>query len=268
MLHLVLFLCIPLALAAPPIGPWTMVLEDTFTHFNNSLWTKGWSWCTPEGCKPPVQEKPGDTCYFPDEAVYVEDGQLVLESKRQVMRGYSYTSGVVNSAAYNASQGFPCHFGYYEARIKVSPGGFPGLCPAFWFPNTVCPPNTTCEIDVEVPDGKCCGEGAYVWFTVHGNNDHRFTNMSCNTNGKGYCGDSYHVFGVLWQSDIVCFYYDDVEKFCTNELIPQHVGWMVFDNEIGLGGNEWSGYPSDNTPFPQKMYIDWVRAWKLDVVVT
>jgi len=256
-----LLLIVPLALAAPPIGPWTLVLEDTFAHFNNSLWTKGWSWCNPQGCSPRSFEKPGDTCYFPDEAVYIENGQLVLESNRQSMGGYNYTSGVVTTATYNASQGFSSHFGYYEARIKSSPGGWEGFCPAFWFPNTVCPTGTYCEIDVEIPTGKCCGVGADVYFSVLGKGEERGKHITCVENG--YCGDGYHVYGVLWQSDIVCFFYDDKESFCTNDLIPQNAGWMVLDNEIGLGGNGWAGFPSENTLFPQKMYIDWVRAWKL-----
>jgi len=261
LLHLVLWLCIRLALTSPPPGDWSLVLEDHFNTFNHNLWTKGWTWCNPLGCPPPVKEKPGDTCYFPDEAVYIEDGHLVLESKRQEMGGYDYTSGVVNSASYNSSQGFPCLFGYYETRIKSSPGGWEGFCPAFWFPNTVCPTGQTCELDIEIPGGKCCGNGAEVWFSVHGNNVEVGSKMNCTD--RGYCGDNYHVYGLLWQSDIVCFYYDDVEAYCTKEKedIPQTVGWMVFDNEMGLGGDEWAGFPNDKTLFPQKMYIDWVRAW-------
>jgi len=261
MLHLVLWLFIPLTLASPPFGPWTLVLEDNFTHFNHSLWTKGWTWCTATGgCQPPVYEKPGDTCYFPDEAVYIENGELVLESNKQAMGGYNYTSGVVNSASYNTSQGFSCLFGYYEARIKSSPGGWEGFCPAFWFPNTVCPTGKTCEMDIEIPGGNCCGKGAEVWFTVHGNDDRRYTMINCTENG--YCGDHYHIYGLLWRSDLICFYYDDVEVLCTKDLIMQTAGWMVFDNEIGLGGDKWSGFPTDDTLFPQKMYIDWVRVWK------
>jgi len=262
-LHLVLWLCIRLALTSPPPGDWSLVLEDHFNTFNHNLWTKGWTWCNPLGCPPPLKEKPGDTCYFPDEAVYIEDGKLVLESKRQEMGGYHFTSGVVNSAAYNSTQGFPCLFGYYETSFKSSPGGWEGFCPAFWFPNTVCPVGQTCELDIEIPGGNCCSNGAEVWFSVHGNDVEVGSKMNCTTE-KGYCGDDYHVYGLLWQSDMVCFYYDGVEGYCTKEKadIPQTTGWMVFDNEMGLGGDQWAGFPNDKTPFPQKMYIDWVRVWK------
>jgi len=262
LLHLVV--CITFLYASPPRGDWNLVLEDNFHYFNSSMWTKGWTWCRPEGCDPPVQVKPGDTCYFPDEAVYIEDGQLVLEANRKEMGGYNFTSGVVNSAAYNASQGFPCLYGYYEARIKSSPGGWEGFCPAFWFPNTVCPPGDHCELDIEIPGGKCCGLGTEVWWSVHGNRTEVGSKNYCSR--LGYCSDHYHIYGMLWESEIVCFYYDDLEAYCTNAtqkgLIPQTIGWMVFDNEIGLGGDEWTGFPNDDTPFPQKMYIDWVRVWK------
>jgi len=145
--------------------------------------------------------------------------------------------------------------------LKSSPGGWEGFCPAFWFPNTVCPPGDHCELDIEIPGGKCCGLGSEVWFSVHGNTVEVGTNISC-TRHRGYCGDDYHIYGMNWQSNLVCFYYDNVEIYCTNEHIPQTIGWMVFDNEMGLGGNEWAGFPNDDTPFPQKVYIDWVRVWK------
>jgi len=207
-----------------------------------------------------VKEKPGDTCYFPDEAVYIENGQLVLESNQKAMGGYNYTSGVVSTAAFNASQGFPCHFGYYEANIKSSPGGWEGFCPAFWFPNTVCPPGKNCEIDVEVPGSNCTGNGRDVYFTVEYNSVQLEAHTQCGD--QGFCSDHYHTYGVLWQADVVCFYLDNVEELCSRNFIPQTAGWLVFDNEIGLGGNSWAGFPSSSTPFPQKMYVDWVRAWK------
>jgi len=265
-LVLVLTLCALFTNSSPPPGKWNLVIEDHFNTFNSSLWTKGWSWCTKAGCSPPVKTKSGgDVCYFPDEAVYVENGNLVIQADRKSMGGWNYTSGVVNSAQYNSTQGHACHFGYYEVRLKAVLGGWEGFCSTMWFPNTVCDrsvdPENTCEIDMEIPTGKCCGLGNLPHFSTQNNGG--FTEAVFTCSERGYC-DEFNIYGILWESDQISFYFNGLRVGATNDKsqIPQNPGWMVLDNEIGLGGNDWNGYPSDDAPFPFKMYVDYVRMYE------
>jgi len=249
-------------LFADPPGPgagWTLVLEDHFDTFNDKLWTKGWTWYVNGTAQPPTQTKDSETdCYFPPENAYVQNGNLIIVNDRKDTEGgYHYTSGVVNSASYNSSSGFIQTYGYWEARMWVSPGEIEGMCPAFWLPNV-----GPYEIDIiETPGGKCCGLGATAWFTVHNHTDGREDYGTYNAFPGSYWGDTYHVFGLLWRPDRLCWYTDNVERFCTKSYVPQTAGYAVFCNEIGLGGDAWTGSP-DLTPFPQIMQVDWIRVWK------
>jgi len=247
---------------ADPPGPgWKLSIEDNFDTFNDKLWTKGWSWYKNGVPQPPVQTKGNDPdCYFAPENVYVQNGNLVILNERRTNQGLHYTSGIVNSIKYNNSQGFEQQYGYFEARIWGSPGGIEGMCPAFWLPNTLNNGDDGhCELDiVEVPGGSCCGVGKTAYWTLsNGTNG----DVSGKLNSpSGYWGDTYHIWGVLWQSDSVCWYTDNVQQFCTKQYIPTTPAYMVFDNEIGLAGDDWAGSPN-NTAFPQYMHVDWVRAW-------
>jgi len=257
----ILFLSFIALVTCDPPGPgWKLVLEDNFDTFNPKLWTKGWSWYKDGVPQPPVQVKASDPdCYFAEENIYVQNGNLVILNERRANQGKNYTSGVVNSIKYNSTQGFQQLYGYWEARIWGSQGGVEGMCPAFWLPNVINNGDDGGgEIDiVEVPGGKCCGLGAAAWFSVH-NHSHEDTTSYNMTNG--YWGDTYHLYAALWQSDSVCFYVDNIQRFCTKKYTPTTEAYMVLDNEIGLAGSDWAGDPT-NTKFPQYMQVDWVRVW-------
>ena len=139
-------LLLPQARSPPPPADaghsWVATLHDTFdggVEVNGSLWTKGWSWCNgtgqlPGSPQPRTQEKASDTCWFGDENVAIDsdEGHLVLTNRREPAHGYNYTSGVVNSISYGPGLGFQQTYGYFEARIKPSPGAHNlGMCPAF-----------------------------------------------------------------------------------------------------------------------------------------
>jgi len=257
--------------AVPPGNPkqWSLVFNDDFDSFNNSKWTKGWSWYDGHGSSRPRRNtKDGDECFFADENVYVEDGKLVLVNRREVREGYNYSSGTVNTLQYNESQGFEQVHGYFEARIRASPGGGPGQTPAFWMPNRANDGDDgRSEIDVmEIPGGDCCGSGRTAWFTVHdGFGNKRYGNYFYPVLDQPYVprywGDDFHDYGLLWAPGLLAFYVDGVERFRTHELVPATPAYMVLDNEIGLGHNSWSGEP-ENATFPQQMLIDHVRVWR------
>jgi len=257
--------------AAPPGNPndWSLVFGDDFDTFNDSKWTKGWSWYDGRGrSRPRRHTKDGDECLFADENVFIEDGKLILENRRESRGGFNYTSGTVNTLQYNGSQGFEQVYGYFEARIKASPGGEPGQTPAFWMPNRAnSGDDGHSEIDVvEIPGADCCGSGRAAWFTVHdGFGAKRYGNYFYPVLDEPfvprYWGDDFHDYGLLWMPGMLAFYIDGVERFRTCELVPATPAYMVLDNEIGLGHDTWSGEP-DAAFYPQRMSIDHVRVWR------
>jgi len=257
--------------ADPPGNPndWVKVFSDEFDEFDAAKWTKGWSWYDGQGHSRPRRfSKAGDECFFADENAFVEDGKLILENRREKKGGFNYTSGTVNTLKYNDTQGFEQVYGYFEARIRASPGGGPGQTPAFWMPNHANDGDDgRSEIDVvEIPGAECCGSGRVAWFTVHdGFGAKRYGNFFYPVLEEPfiprYWGDDYHDYALLWLPGLLAFYVDGVERFRTTELVPATPAYMVLDNEIGLGHNTWSGEPA-NASFPQRMMVDHVYVWR------
>ena len=88
---------------------------------------QGWSWYDGKGNpQPRVHTKASDTCYCGDDNVAVSNGVLTLTNRREESHGFNYTSGVVNSIHYppGSGRGFERAYGYFEARIKPSPGKY------------------------------------------------------------------------------------------------------------------------------------------------
>lgn len=270
----IVLVCLHRVSSVPPgnLNDWELSLAEEFDAFNTSLWTKGWSWYDGKGNPLPRNHtKASDTCWFDDNNVFVRNGSLVLVNKRENNHGFNYSSGVVNSIAYNRSQGFQQTYGYFEARIRPSPGATNcGMCPAFWMPNVLnAGDNGHCEIDVmEIPGNKRFGGGHTMYGTVHTLDDH-YDHGSAHGNVtlSGYFSDEYHNFAVLWEPGVLAWYYDDKEFFRTDKYVPSTAAYLVLDNEVGLGHLDpvgdggWAGDPS-HTPFPQEMLIDHVKVWR------
>jgi beta-glucanase (GH16 family) len=77
----------------------------------------------------------------------------------------------------------------------------------------------------------------------------------------------YHVFAVEWGQNFIHFFVDDV---LYQQITPDDVkgkGDWVYDHpfflllNVAVGGN-YVGFPTDDTPFPQTMYVDYVRVYK------
>jgi beta-glucanase (GH16 family) len=75
----------------------------------------------------------------------------------------------------------------------------------------------------------------------------------------------FHVFAVEWGRDYMRFYVDDTFY---QEVTPKDLkGPWVFDHpfyiilNVAVGGN-FVGGPSESTPFPQTMLVDYVRVYE------
>ena len=67
-----------------------------------------------------------------------------------------------------------------------------------------------------------------------------------------------------WDAEQIIWYVDGVEV-ARNSLAEEvydefHQPFFILLN-IAVGG-EWAGRPDHSTPFPQFMYIDWVRVYQ------
>ena len=82
----------------------------------------------------------------------------------------------------------------------------------------------------------------------------------------GDFSDEFHVFSIKWEPDSITFYVDDNQyfKFTAPETgaydypfnAPQ---FFIFN--VAVGGN-WPGPPDNNTVFPERMFVDYVRVFQ------
>jgi beta-glucanase (GH16 family) len=184
------------------------------------------------------------------------EGNLVITAIRD---GNSFTSARIKTQGLFSQQ-----YGRFEARLKTPYG--PGLWPAFWLLGdnieTVGWPQCG-EIDVM----ELRGQAPHI---IHGS-----------VHGPGYSGGNpvsksyalinnrfdadYHVFAIEWDEEKIDFFVDDfLYQRIEHTSVP---GEWVFDQEffiilnVAVGG-DYVGFPTEQTPFPQTMIIDYVRVYQ------
>ncbi|MBK8489669.1 MAG: glycoside hydrolase family 16 protein [Saprospirales bacterium] len=155
-------------------------------------------------------------------------------------------------------------FGRIEARIKVPEGR--GLWPAFWLVG---------ENATEV-DWPGCGEVDIMEVI-----DHEPERVHCSahyTNDENKVGDNtdsylapeslsndYHKYRLDWTPTTLTFSMDDimVNQVPIEDDMKEFLRSFYIIFNIAVGGN-WPGDPDETTVFPQKMLVDWVRAYSKD----
>ncbi len=183
------------------------------------------------------------------------EGNLVITA---LQSGNSFTSARIKTQGLFSQQ-----YGRFEARLKTPFG--PGLWPAFWMLGdnieTVGWPQSG-EIDIMELRGQ-------EPHTIHGS-----------IHGPGYSGGNpvsksytlindrfdadYNIFAIEWDADKIDFFVNDyLYQRIENTDTP---GEWVFDQpffiilNVAVGGN-YVGFPTSQTPFPQKMIVDYVRVY-------
>ncbi|MGC8820777.1 MAG: glycoside hydrolase family 16 protein [Fervidobacterium sp.] len=209
--------------------------------------------------------------YYTDgKNAWIENGMLVIEARKEIVKDskgtYQYTSTRMTT-----ENKFTVQYGKIEARIKFPYGK--GLWPAFWMLGE----------NFRYVGWPMCGEIDIVEFLGHDKKTVYGT-----LHGPGYSGtygiggrymldittqpsfvDDFHIFGVVWDEDKLIWYVDNVIYHAVYRSSIESKGKVwVFDNpffiilNLAVGGN-WPGYPDYTTPFPVKMYVDYVRVYKL-----
>lgn len=190
--------------------------------------------------------------------VKVADGNLQITA---ISTGSSYTSGRIKSQGF-----FDQAYGRFEARIKIPYG--PGIWPAFWMlgNNKDTDGWPQCgEIDIMEGKGQ---EPNIVHGTVHGPG---YSGGNAITSSFGLQSarfdTDYHIYAVEWSVGCIDFYVDNTlykritPSDVTGEWVYDHPFFILFN--VAVGGT-FVGYPNTHTPFPQTMYVDYVRVYKAE----
>lgn len=186
-------------------------------------------------------------------------GKLVITARSESYSGSGFTSARIKTKGLFAQA-----YGRFEARIKTPTG--PGIWPAFWMlgANIDTKPWPQCgEIDIMEQRGQ---QPSVTHGTLHGPGY-----SGGNSIGKAYAltngrfDTDYHIYAVEWGEDYIDFF---VDNFLYQRLTPADVtGEWVYNQpfflllNVAVGGN-FVGFPTTGTPFPQSMYVDYVKVYK------
>ena len=211
--------------------------------------------------------------------VRLEDGMLVIEAHKEDYGGASYTSGRIHTSG---KRDFL--YGRFEARARL-PGG-QGTWPAIWMlPSKPFTYATTCDGDEDWQGSDECdawpnsGEidimehVGYQEGHVHGTVHTRAYYWRMWEQRKGRIlidgvSDGFHVYALEWTPERIDMFVDEAHYFTyVNEgetwrewPFDQAFHWIL---NIAVGG-AWgrSGGPIDDSVFPQRLYVDWVRVYE------
>ncbi|OGU70158.1 MAG: glycoside hydrolase [Ignavibacteria bacterium RBG_16_34_14] len=193
----------------------------------------------------------------------VEDGIMIIEARRHEGQQPEYSSARVVSRGKE-----DWTYGRFEVRAKLPSGR--GTWPAIWmlptewtYGNGGWPDNG--EIDIMEHVGFDPG---VVHASTH-TNEYNWPNNTQKTSIINIpdAQTNFHSYILEWSPDKMEIYVDSI-KYFTNE--NEGTGWQSwpFDKDfhfimnIAIGGN-WGGQQGiDNSIFPQKMEIDFVRVYK------
>jgi beta-glucanase (GH16 family) len=183
-------------------------------------------------------------------------GNLVITALRN---GNSFTSARIKTQGLFAQR-----YGRFEARLKTPYG--PGLWPAFWLLGenieTVGWPQCG-EIDIMELRGQ---EPSVIHGSIHGPG---YSGGNPITKGFGLINGrfdtDYHIFAIEWDMDKIDFFVDDylyqrIERSdVPGEWVYDHPFFILLN--VAVGGN-YVGFPTPQTPFPQRMIIDYVKVYQ------
>ncbi|MCU0352418.1 MAG: glycoside hydrolase family 16 protein [Cytophagales bacterium] len=237
--------------ATPPAEFSELVWSDDFN--GNTLDPSRWS--AAEGA---FANGNGEQQYFRPENVSVRDGNLVIRTVRETYGGQPYTSGTASSKG---------RFSFQEntridIRMKMTRGA--GL----W--------NSLTFLPVEEKFGPYPKSGAMTLEHMGVASSTAVFNAAydggvgkskvVNLSGDRRFADDFHVFTLIWEKDMVRWFFEDQELV---RVTPASLNGKTYPfNEqffLNFGtkvGGSIAGPVAASTTFPQELLIDYVRVYR------
>jgi beta-glucanase (GH16 family) len=213
----------------------------------------------------------GEMEYYTDkpENAHVENGHLFITAIKDGTDSEGKTHRFT-SARMTTKNKFSWKYGRFEARIKMPKGR--GVWPAFW----LMPEDSmyggwasSGELDIveEVGDKPNTAFGTIHYGDKWPGNVHTGDKFIL---PSGDLADDFHVYAVEWEEGVIRWYID-------GNLYQTQTKWYTkaapfpapFDQKFFIilnfaVGGAWPGPPSEDTPFPQSMDVDYVRVYQPD----
>lgn len=246
---------------AAPIPGWKLVWADEFDGKDGSP-VDPTKWSVVTGGKG-FGNNELETYTDRTENIRQQDGNLVIEARKESWVGTDGISRDYTSARIESRGKFDRLYGRFEARMKLPAGK--GMWPAFWMLgddiNTKGWPRCG-EIDIM----ENIGDPAHIYGTLHGPGYSGSHGIQGHTDVTTIDSD-FHIYAVDWSPGQIAFSRDGA-VYATRkpQNLPDGTSW-VYDHpffillNLAVGGL-WPGNPDTSTVFPQRLLIDYVRVYE------
>ncbi|MGO4496333.1 family 16 glycosylhydrolase, partial [Paenibacillus sp. 2RAB27] len=243
---------------------WTLVWNDEFN--NSTLDASKWNYTTGGGG---YGNHELQNYTNRPENVRVENGDLIIEARKESYQGSQYTSGKLETK----SKG-DWKYGRYEIRAKLPEGK--GMWPAIW----MMPTNQNVyggwpvggEIDIMEFLGHDPGT---VYGTIHYGNPWTHTGGNYILPNNQKFSDDFHTFSLEWSPGEFKWYVDGILYLTKNDWFskdnskPSDYPFpapfdQLFYLQLNLAvGGDWPGNPDATTDWtkPKQMLVDYVRVY-------
>lgn len=185
--------------------------------------------------------------YFTPQALSFADGSLQIKTEKQKMGTRNYTSGAITT-----ENKFSFLYGRVDVRAKLPKTQ--GFWPALW----LLPPGTNAQLggafEIDMMEFRG-GEPNTIHMVNHAGKQQTALDYK---GGPDYSQD-YHVFSLVWTSQSITWYIDNVERFQVSQYISDQSLYLIINSTLG---GHYGGYPDASTVLPQSMSIDYVRIYK------
>ncbi len=196
-----------------------------------------------------------------DDNSFMQDGNLVIKAIKENFNGAPYTSARLTTQNKKVFT-----HGRIDVRAILPEGQ--GIWPAIWMLgnnfSTIGWPACG-EIDIMELIGH---EPSKVHGTAHwgpqGQSWSHHQGAHYSLSGGEKFSEKYHVFSIIWETDVIKWYVDDnlyytINRSDVNGSYPFNMDFFFILN-IAVGGN-WPGNPDGTTQFPQIMVVDYIRVF-------
>ena len=192
---------------------------------------------------------------------FLSNGNLIIEARKESILGFNYSSARLTT---QNKKNFK--FGRIDIRAKLPVAK--GMWPALWMlgSNISSVGWPACgEMDIMelVGSAPSLVKATMHWKDGSGNHASKDADYILST---GNFSQQFHVFSMVWATDIIKCYVDD---HLTNTITSADAGpanypfnadqFFIFN--VATGG-DWPGPPDATTPFPQRMFVDYVRVFQ------
>ncbi|RED50310.1 glycoside hydrolase family 16 protein [Seonamhaeicola aphaedonensis] len=247
----------PVTIAKPVLNSintsgWTLMFEDNFDSFEPTKWTKNNS-TKSRAARPGIGI---NQWFWKPENVSYRNGNLVLRSEK-VANDVLHCGGVFSNNL------FEFKYGYIEAKIDIAETMF-GTHTALWLQgdnmgNVDGTGNDGAEIDVF----ESAWVQDYTKSVVH--IDGYGTSHKANTRKYDTPGihSGYHIYGLLWNKDMLEVYYDGQFKTRYQGIwVPQVEEFLWLSTGASFGGT--ANFTSRNIGDFTEAKVDYVRVWRMN----